>query len=130
MTSQVELSHVERPITVAAVVPVWLQDALAVLLKSEQDIKLVACTATVQTLLLLSLEQAPALVILEADERDERATDQVRRIKAVWPASRCLVLVEHSRQHSLVRKAGADEVLLKGVLPQQLLTSIHHIAVE
>jgi DNA-binding NarL/FixJ family response regulator len=125
MTSQVESSYVERPITVAAVVPVWLQDALAVLLKSEEDIKLVACTATVQTLLLLALERTPSLVILVADERDEQAAHQVRQIKAVWPASRCLVLVEQNRQRSLMRSAGADEVLLKGVLPQQLLTSIH-----
>jgi DNA-binding NarL/FixJ family response regulator len=120
----------KHPITIAAVVPVWLQDALAVLLKSEQNLKLIACTATVQTLLLLSLEQTPALVILEADERDERATDQVRQLRAVWPASRCLVLVEHNRQHTLMRAAGADEVLLKGLLPQQLLTAIHQIVLQ
>ena len=125
MTSQDESFYVERPITVAAVVPIWLQDALAVLLKSEEEIKLVACTATVQTLLLLALERTPSLVILAADERDEQAANQVRQIKAVWPASRCLVLVEQNRQRSLMRSAGADEVLLKGIPPQQLLTSIH-----
>lgn len=108
----------DQPIIVAAVVPVWLQDALAVLLKSEQDVKLIACTATVQTLLLLSLEQAPDLVILEADDRDERASDLVRQIKAIWPASRCLVLVEHNRQRGLMQSAGADEVLLKGIPPK------------
>ena len=40
MTLQDKSSNVKHPITVAAVVPVWLQDALAVLLKSEEDIKL------------------------------------------------------------------------------------------
>jgi DNA-binding NarL/FixJ family response regulator len=110
--------------TIAAVVPVWLQDALAVLLKSEQDVRLVACTATVQTLLLLSLEQAPDLVLLKTDEHDQRATDQVRQIKAVWPASQCLALVEHNGQGGLVRAVGADEVLPSGASAQQLLASI------
>ena len=124
MSSQERPIQKAPPMTIAAVVPVWLQDALAVLLKSEQDVRLVACTATVQTLLLLSLEQAPDLVLLKTDEHDQRATDQVRQIKAIWPASRCLVLVEHNRQGGLLRAAGADEILLTGSPAPQLLASI------
>jgi DNA-binding NarL/FixJ family response regulator len=101
---------------------------LAVLLKSEQDVKLIACTATVQTLLLLSLDQVPDLTILQVVEPDEKACDQIRQIKAVWPASRCLVMVEHSRQRGSMRAAGADEVVLRGIPPQKLLTSIRQTA--
>ena len=115
-------------ITVAAVVPVWLQDALAVLLKSETNVKLIACTATVQTLLLLSLEEAPQLVILHTNENIERAVNQVKQIKAVWPASRCLAMVEDNRQGSPIQSAGADEVVLKGIAPKQLLSSIQQRA--
>ena len=112
------------PIVVAAVVPVWLQDALAVLLKSEPTVRLIACTATVQTLLLLSLEEIPDLVLLDAAEQDEDTSHQIRQIKAVWPTSRCLVLVEDNRQRTPIQAAGADEILLKGATPQQLLTHI------
>ena len=115
-------------ITVAAVVPVWLQGALAVLLKSETNVKLIACTATVQTLLLLSIEEAPQLVILHANENIERAANQVKQIKAVWPASRCLALVEDNRQRSPIQLAGADEVVLKGIAPKQLLSNIQQLA--
>ena len=128
MISSDDSSRIEQLITVAAVVLVWLQDALAVLLKSEQDVTLIACTATVQTLLLQSLDQVPDLTILHVAEQDEQAFDQVRQIKAVWPASRCLVLVEYSRQRSPMQAAGADEVVLKGIPPQKLLTSIHQTA--
>ncbi len=128
MISSDDSSRIEQLITVAAVVPVWLQDALAVLLKSEQDVKLIACTATVQTLLLLSLDQVPDLTIFQVVEPDEKACDQIRQIKAVWPASRCLVMVEHSSQQGSIRAAGADEVVLRGIPPQKLLTSIRQTA--
>lgn len=116
-----------RPTTIAAIVPVWLQDALAVLLKSDQSVRLVACTATIQTMLLLSLERLPDVVLLDVDERDEQASDQVRQIRAVWPESRCIALVAHGGQRSLVQTAGADEVLLKGTPPKRLLTMIHQL---
>jgi DNA-binding NarL/FixJ family response regulator len=128
MISSDDSSRIEQPLTVVAVVPVWLQDALAVLLRSEQDVKLIACTATVQTLLLLSLAQVPDLAILQVVQQDEQACDQIRQIKAIWPASRCLVMVEHRRQRSSMRAVGADEVVLMGIPPQKLLTSIRQTA--
>jgi DNA-binding NarL/FixJ family response regulator len=125
-----ELSRVEHPTTIAAVVPVWLQDALAVLLKSDQSVRLVACTATIQTMLLLSLGRSPDVVLLDAAEQDEKASSQVRQIKTVWPDSRCIVLVEHGGQQSLMQASGADEVLLKGASSEQLFTVIHRVAQE
>ena len=122
---QDDLSRVERPTTIAAVVPVWLQDALAVLLKSDQLVRLGACTATIQTMLLLSLDRSPDVVLLDADEQDEKASSQVKQIKTVWPDSRCIVLVEQGGQQNLMQASGADEVLLKGVTPNQLFTAIH-----
>ena len=124
---QDDLSEVERSTTIAAVVPVWLQDALAVLLKSDRSVRLVACTATIQTMLLLSLDRSPDVVLLDADEQDEKASSQVRQIKTVWPDSRCIVLVERGNQQSLVQASGADEVLLKGITPNQLFTAIHRV---
>jgi DNA-binding NarL/FixJ family response regulator len=116
---------VERPTIVAAVVPDWLQAALAVLLQAEPDLKLVACTANVQTLLLLALEESPDLVLLDANGHDSRATDQVRRIKAAWPKARLVVLVKDSRQGASVEEAGADATLLKGASAKRLVSAIH-----
>ncbi len=112
---------------VAIVAPVWLQNALMVLLHAEPDLKLVACTATVQVLLSLDLEQSPDLVILEANEQLERAEEQLRRIKTAWPTSGCVALIEERRQSALIRAAGADEILLKGATPEQLLNAIRRL---
>ena len=122
-----ESHSIGRPAIVAAVVPDWLQAALAVLLRAEPDVRLIACTANVQTLLLLALEQTPDLVLLDADSHDERAGDQVRRIKTAWPDARCLILVNGPRQEAKAREAGADEVLLKGASARRLVTAIRQI---
>ena len=98
------------------------------LLKSDQSVRLVACTATIQTMVLLSLDKTPDLVLLDVDERDELASDQVRQIRAVWPDARCIALVDRGGQQSVMHAAGADEVLLKGTLSKQLLTVIHRVA--
>lgn len=121
-------SNVERPATIVAIVPVWLQDALAVLLKSDRSVRLVACTATIQTMVLLSLDKTPDLVLLDVDERDEQASNQVRQIRAVWPDARCIALVARGGQQRVMQAAGADEVLFKGTLSKQLLTVIHRVA--
>lgn len=122
-----KLSNAEHPTTIAAIVPVWLQDALAVLLKSDQAVRLVACTTTMQTMLLLSLDRSPDVVVLDVDDRDEQASHQVRQIRAVWPDSGCIALVARGSQQSLVQAAGADEVLLKGSPPKQMLRVIHQL---
>lgn len=115
-----------KPLTnVAIVAPVWLQNALLVLLHAQPDLKLVACTATVQVLLSLDLEQTPDLVILETDEQLERSEEQIGRIKTTWPGSSCIALIEESKERSLIQAAGADEILLKGAVPEQLLGAIH-----
>lgn len=119
--------HSEPQTSVAIVAPVWLQNALIVLLHAETDLKLVACTATVQVLLSLDLEKTPELVILETDEQRERVEEQVGRIKTVWPTSSCIALVEHSKQKADLQAAGADVTLLKGVTPQQLMTAIRQL---
>ena len=120
-----DMTHrIESTITVAVVAPAALRDAYCVLLEAAAEVKVVACATTVQALLQMAVEQPLDLVLLDAERRDEQATEQVRRIKAAWPTARCIVLVEHARQEELVQKAGADVVLLKGIYPKRLLEII------
>jgi len=114
-------------ITAAVVAPVRLQGAYSVLLQAVPGIKLIARTATVLQLLSLEIEQSPDLVLLEADSDNERASDQIRQLKAAWPTTCCIVLVEDSRQRKLVEQERADVVLLKGVSPRRLLETINQL---
>jgi DNA-binding NarL/FixJ family response regulator len=114
-------------ISVAIVAPVWLQNALLVFLHSAPELKLVACTATVQVLLALDLEKIPELIILETDKRRERAQEQIKRLKAAWPASNLLALIAHKSLGALMQAAGADEVLVSGTAPEQLRLAISRL---
>jgi DNA-binding NarL/FixJ family response regulator len=87
----------------------------------------VARAVAVSGLLSLEVEDPPDLVLLHAAEQAERACDQVRRIKAAWPATRCIALVEGSRQRELIQAAGADEVLLKGASPKRLTDVVQRL---
>lgn len=116
--------HLGLSTHVAVVAPVWLQHPLVVFLHSTPELKLVACTATVKILLTLDLEQIPQLIILETDKNYERAAEQVRRIKAAWPASNIIALIPHQSLRALVQAAGANEVLVSGTAPEQLRLAI------
>jgi hypothetical protein len=117
----------EPSTSVAIVAPVWLQNALLVFLHSAPELKLVACTATVQVLLALDLEQIPQLIILETDKRREQAQQQISRPKAAWPVSNIIALIQHHSLRVLMQAAGADEVLVSGSSPEQLRLAISRL---
>jgi DNA-binding NarL/FixJ family response regulator len=126
-------AHLRPSTCVAIVAPVWLQNALLVFLHSAPELKLVACTATVPVLLALDLEQIPQLIILETDKRREQAQEQIRRLKAAWPASNVIALIQHNSLRALMQAAGADEVLVSGTSPEQLrlaISSLTYLAKE
>ncbi|HXV43447.1 MAG TPA: hypothetical protein VEC96_10310 [Anaerolineae bacterium] len=117
-----------RPSTcVAIVAPVWLQNALLVFLHSAPELKLVACTATVTVLLALDLEQIPELIILETEKRREQAQQQIKRLRAAWPNSSIIALIQHNSLRALMQAAGADEVLVSGTAPELLRQAISRL---
>ena len=71
--------------TVAIVAPQWLQDGLAVVIKSIPGVHLVACTGSIHILLSLDLERAPDVVVLTVDVLEIKASDQIRQVKFVYP---------------------------------------------
>jgi hypothetical protein len=115
------------PTYVAIVAPVWLQNALLVFLHSAPELKLVACTATVPVLLALDLEQIPELIIIETDRRREQAQQQVKHLKAAWPAIKLIALIPHQGLRALMQVVGADEVLVSGTAPEQLRRAISRL---
>jgi DNA-binding NarL/FixJ family response regulator len=119
--------HLRPSTCVAIVAPVWLQNALLVFLHSAPELRLVACTATVPVLLALDLEQIPDLIILETDKSREQAQQQIRRLKAAWPDTNIIALIQHNSLRALMQAAGADEVLVSGTAPEQLRLAISRL---
>jgi two-component system, NarL family, invasion response regulator UvrY len=115
----------DRPCTkVIVVAPVWLKEALLILLKSAPGIQLVTSVVSVAELLEKPPKADPDLVLIDGKRELEQAFDQVSQVKARWPGAFCIILVDHIRQQGVLKAAGADQILVKGVSPQRLLSAI------
>ncbi len=116
--------------TVAIVAPQWLQDGLAVVVKSIPHLRLVASTGSVATLLSLDLAREPDVIILAVDAPQAKASDQVRHLRFIYPQARYLVLVQEPAQTDHVRAAGADAILLQGASAEQFAAEINRLSVR
>jgi len=113
---------------VAIVAPQWLQDGLAVVIKSIPGVRLVACTSTIHILLSLDLERAPDVVLLTVDTPEIKAGDQIRQVRFVYPRAHLVVLIQEPAQSASARAAGADETLLQGISAEQFCATISRLA--
>ena len=113
--------------SVAIVAPQWLQDGLAVVIKSIPNLHLVACTGSINTLLLIDLEHSPDLVVLTLDIPDTKANHPIRQVKFVYPQARCLALIQEVEQSASARAAGADETLLQGASADKFCAAVRRL---
>jgi len=112
---------------VAIVVPTWLQNGLAVVIKAIPGTRLVACTGSVQSLLLIDLDRAPNVIVLSLEGPDSKAIDQIRQVQFVYPHSRYLVLLQQPAQSAAARAAGANETLLQGASAEQVCAAVSRL---
>ncbi len=113
--------------TVAIVAPQWLQDGLAVVVKTIPHFHLAACTGSIPILLSLDLAREPDVIILAVDAPHAKASDQVRHLRFVYPHARYLVLVQEEAQTDTMRAAGADAILLQGASAEQFASEISRL---
>ena len=113
--------------TVAIVAPQWLQDGLAVVIKTIPRLQLVACTGSLNTLLLLDLERSPDLVVLTLDAPDANANNPIRQIKFIYPNAHCLALIQEPAQDAGALQAGADETLLQGASADKFCAAVRRL---
>jgi DNA-binding NarL/FixJ family response regulator len=107
--------------------PGRLRDALSALLTTIPRLKIVGQADDGPSALKMVAERHPTLVLLDSTLPDDEVKVMLGQIKAERPQTRCIVLVGNSRQQQVAKHAGADEVLLKGYLTANLLTSIEEL---
>jgi DNA-binding NarL/FixJ family response regulator len=115
-------------VKIAILAPRWLQEALNILLLSEDSFMLVANTRNEDVLFSLPVPQSPDIIVIDADRRLNKAVEQVTRIKAKLLSANYILLVDQTSQYSPLTEAGADAVILKGSPPSTILEMIKQVA--
>jgi DNA-binding NarL/FixJ family response regulator len=75
---------------------------------------------------MVTLERS-ALVLLDSSLPFEEMRMALKQIKAEWPQTRCIVLVDNLQQQGMAQAAGADGVLLKGFAAETLFMTIDEV---
>lgn len=114
--------------SIVLVAPVWLQDAMEVLLDGTTGVVLIASATDVDSLIMLDMVSAPDFVLLDANRDNLAAVSEVQRVMEAWPRTECVVLVEDSSQIQILKSAGASFSLLKGASPQRLREVLEALA--
>ncbi len=72
----------------------------------------------------------PTLALLDFDLSDDNPLATLEQIKARQPKIWCAVLVDNEHEQQLAKTAGADVVLMKGVLAARFLTTIEELLLQ
>jgi DNA-binding NarL/FixJ family response regulator len=75
----------------------------------------------------LDMVREPTFVLLSTGGRENSNLAAIQKIKVRWPAVRCVVLVDTVAQQQAAKAAGAEEALIKGILPADLLGRIEDL---
>lgn len=72
----------------------------------------------------IAIELNPALVLLSGEGPENGGLAAIESVKQQWPDVQCIALVDTVAQQRAAMAAGAEEALVKGVLPEHLLARI------
>jgi DNA-binding NarL/FixJ family response regulator len=101
-----------------------LPDGLRALLIAMPQVDAVKEVCDLSSALGMAFKRAPTLVLLDSGLAGSAIWLAVRQVKAKWPRARCIFLADGVQQQYEADAAGADAVLLKGVLPSRLIATV------
>jgi DNA-binding NarL/FixJ family response regulator len=101
-----------------------MRDGLHALVTAMPQVDAVHGADDLGTAFAMALEHAPALVVVEYNSASREVWTATRRVKARWPAARCIFLVEDVDQRQEAEAAGADVVLLQGFPAGRLVAAV------
>jgi len=108
--------------------PGLLREGLLAALGTLHSIEVVGQADTVSQAMVV--EHDPAFVLFSVEGPEDQSLAVIQRLKARWPAARCIALVDTVAQQRAAQAVGAEEVLIKGVRPQVLLGKIEQLLSE
>lgn len=102
-----------------------LREGLRAALNTLRRLETVGVADTAAHAVVMMRDPALVLLSLEGSETDDLAS--IRTIKARWPAVRCAVLVDTVARQRAAKAAGAEEALIRGIRPADLLGRIERL---
>jgi DNA-binding NarL/FixJ family response regulator len=115
----------ERILIVAR--PGRLRDALHALMATIPQLEIVGQVEDSTVALEIVAEQYPSLILIDSSLPDKEVKAVVEQIKAERSQSYCIVLANSEHQQQVAIRAGADEVLLKGIPTANLFAVIEKV---
>jgi DNA-binding NarL/FixJ family response regulator len=107
--------------------PGRIREGLRALLRTIPRIEIVGQVGQGSAALEMVTRERPALVLLNSSLPFEEAWMALKQIKAEWPQTRCIVLVDNIQEQGMAQAAGADGVLLKGFAAETLFMTIDEV---
>ena len=114
----------DRILVLMVVGPGPLRDGLRALLMAIPQVESLKEVNDASSALSATRGFPPSLVLVNADPPADQIWDLLEQIKAEWPQTRSILMVDDTQQQQLAQAAGADCVLLKGVPASKLCTTI------
>jgi DNA-binding NarL/FixJ family response regulator len=74
-----------------------------------------------------ALTPPPSDVFVDCGPLEIDVAALVRRIRALWPEAKCVVLADDVKQQRAARKAGADAALIRGCQPEELIATVEGV---
>jgi len=118
-----------KPTILILAMPGDLQTSLQILLSLLSDVAVLVTAESTSALQAIE-RYTPALVIMDFALPEEDQPNGVNRIKARWPTTPCLVLVNDEQQFQKAQDTGADLVLVKGYPAAKLLATIEDLLTQ
>jgi DNA-binding NarL/FixJ family response regulator len=75
----------------------------------------------------IGMKLEPILVLLSAEGPENSNLAAIGSVKARWPEVHCIVLVDTVAEQRAAMAAGAEEAMVKGVRPEDLLGRIERL---
>ncbi len=107
--------------------PSRMRDGLRALLRTIPYLTLVGQVDDGLSAIKTMTDQHPTLVLLGANLLDEDIQTVLAQIKAKWPETRCIVLVDNVQQQWIAKAAGADSALLVGFPASKFVSTIQEL---
>lgn len=104
-----------------------LRASLQVLLAAIPQVEIVKQADNVPPASAMGAQYPPALVLLDCDLPHAGPVATLGQIKAEWPRTRFVVLVDDEQEQQAAKAAGADVVLMKGVLASRFLATVEDL---